>query len=72
MADELKKEDLGVSVVAVNMSKVDKDQNKDLRIAGYPTIRLYFDSGEYIQYHGDREKESIKAFLLANGVKPNK
>ena len=42
------------------------------KFRGYPTIRLYYDSGEYINYEGEREKESIKAFLLANGVKPNK
>ena len=41
---------------------------EDLKIDGFPTIRLYTNNGTYINYEHHASVENFKTFLKENGV----
>ena len=69
VAEDAKSKGLKLNVIAVNMSKTDKFA-EDLKIDGYPTVRLYSAPDQYKEFDGEhRDYAGFVDFLKKEGIK---
>uniref|UniRef100_A0A7S3MY22 Thioredoxin domain-containing protein n=1 Tax=Strombidium inclinatum TaxID=197538 RepID=A0A7S3MY22_9SPIT len=67
LATLVKEKDLDVNIMAINMSK-SWDQSEQLKVNAFPTIRLFKEGHQVIEYEGHHNYEGFVQFLKKNGI----
>ena len=57
-----------VNIIALNLSRITWDQVAELKIEYFPTLRLYKQGGEIVNFENDSKSQNIFEFLKKNGI----
>ena len=56
------------NIIALNLSRITWDQVAELKIEYFPTLRLYKQGGEIVNFENDSKSQNIYEFLKKNGI----
>ena len=68
LAKKVKENKMKVNIIALNLSRITWDQVAELKIEYFPTLRLYKQGGEIINFENDSKSQTIYEFLKKNGI----
>ena len=68
LAKKVKENKMKVNIIALNLSRITWDQVAELKIEYFPTLRLYKQGGEIVNFENDSKSQTIFEFLKKNGI----